>query len=114
MVPRFWGSLVPLVLLEAKNLTKMLFETAAGQKRTRWPVWGRWPHLDPATEHQESRPLKRLLHGVYEKGNFLYNFKGLEFTKSRFRGDTFKTYCCYRRTIPALEFLAMFKLTRLL
>lgn len=70
--------------------------------------------LDPTTEHQESRLLKRLLHGLYEKGNFLYNFKGLEFTKSRFRGDNFKTYCCHKRSIPALEFLAMFKLTRLL
>lgn len=70
--------------------------------------------LDPATEHQESRVLKRLMHGVYEKGNFLYNFKGLEFTKSRFRGDNFKTYCCHRRALPVLEFLAMFKLTRLL
>lgn len=70
--------------------------------------------LDSATEHQESRLLKRLLHGLYEKGNFLYNFKGLEFTKSRFRGDNFKTYCCHKRSIPALEFLAMFKLTRLL
>ncbi|MEA1079403.1 DUF2156 domain-containing protein [Marinobacter qingdaonensis] len=65
-------------------------------------------------EPQESRSLKRLLHLVYEKGNFLYNFKGLEFTKSRFRGEGFKTYCCHRRAIPALEFLAMFKLTRLL
>ena len=70
--------------------------------------------LDPATEHQESRLLKRLLHGLYEKGNFLYNFKGLEFTKSRSRGDNFKTYCCHKRSIPALEFFAMFKLTRLL
>jgi phosphatidylglycerol lysyltransferase len=70
--------------------------------------------LDSAIEHQESPLLKRLLHGLYNKGNFLYNFKGLEFTKSRFRGDNFKTYCCHKRSIPALEFLAMFKLTRLL
>ncbi len=70
--------------------------------------------LDAATEHQESRLLKRLLHALYNRGNFLYNFKGLEFTKSRFRGDNFKTYCCHKRSIPALEFLAMFKLTRLL
>jgi len=70
--------------------------------------------LDSATEQQESRLLKRLLHLVYEQGNFLYNFKGLEFTKSRFRGEVFKTYCCHRRAIPAMEFLAMFKLTRLL
>lgn len=70
--------------------------------------------LDEATEHQESRLLKQLLHKLYEHGNFLYNFKGLEFTKSRFRGEMFKTYCCHRRSVPALEFLAMFKLTRLL
>lgn len=70
--------------------------------------------LDAVTEHQESRLLKRLLHLVYDKGTFLYNFKGLEFTKSRFRGEGFKTYCCHRRAIPALEFLAMFKLTRLI
>lgn len=70
--------------------------------------------LHPETEHQESRLLKRIMHGVYEKGNFLYNFKGLEFTKSRFRGDVFKTYCCHRRALPALEFFFMFKLTRLI
>ncbi|HET8850777.1 MAG TPA: DUF2156 domain-containing protein, partial [Marinobacter sp.] len=70
--------------------------------------------IDRATEPQESRLLKGLMHSIYERCNFLYNFKGLEFTKSRFRGDTFKTYCCHRRAIPALEFLAMFKLTRLL
>ncbi|QSP96326.1 DUF2156 domain-containing protein [Marinobacter salinisoli] len=70
--------------------------------------------LDRAIEHQESRMLKKLEHLVYEKGNFLYNFKGLEFTKSRFRGEQFKTYCCHKRAIPALEFLAMFKLTRLI
>jgi phosphatidylglycerol lysyltransferase len=70
--------------------------------------------LDQKTEHQESRLLKRLLHLLCENANSLYNFKGLEFTKSRFRGDNFKTYCCHKRAIPALEFLAMFKLTRLL
>ncbi|MBZ2167330.1 DUF2156 domain-containing protein [Marinobacter sp. F4216] len=70
--------------------------------------------LDSTTEHQESRILKKLEHLVYEKGNFLYNFKGLEFTKSRFRGEQFKTYCCHKRALPALEFLAMFRLTRLI
>lgn len=70
--------------------------------------------LDKTAEHQESRLLKRILHGLYDHGNFLYNFKGLEFTKSRFRGQSFKTYCCHRRSLPALEFLAMFKLTRVL
>jgi len=70
--------------------------------------------LDQDTEHQESRLLKRIMHLLYERGGFLYNFKGLEFTKSRFRGENFKTYCCHRRALPVLEFLAMFRLTRLL
>ncbi|MGO1500511.1 MAG: DUF2156 domain-containing protein [Marinobacter sp.] len=70
--------------------------------------------LDSATEHQESPLLKRILHGLYNRGSFFYNFKGLEFTKSRFRGDNFKTYCCHKRGIPVLEFLAMFKLTQVL
>ncbi|MFE8072388.1 DUF2156 domain-containing protein [Marinobacteraceae bacterium S3BR75-40.1] len=69
--------------------------------------------LHDEMEPQESRLLKKLLHQLYERGNFLYNFKGLNFTKSRFRGDIEKTYCAHRRAIPALEFLAMFKLTRL-
>ncbi|MCH8497071.1 MAG: DUF2156 domain-containing protein [Marinobacter sp.] len=68
--------------------------------------------LDPAPEAQEARLLKRSLQLVYERGTFLYNFKGLEFTKSRFRGETTKTYCCHRGALPWLEFLAMLKLTR--
>ncbi|OZG72532.1 hypothetical protein BTA51_15560 [Hahella sp. CCB-MM4] len=70
--------------------------------------------LTKETEPQEAGLLKKLLHLVYEKGNFLYNFKGLEFTKTRFRGEVFKTYCCHSKTLPMLEFLAMFKLTRLI
>lgn len=70
--------------------------------------------LDATTEHQESPVLKRILHGLYNRGNSLYNFKGLEFTKSRFRGDNFKTYCCHKRSLPAWEFLVMFKLTQVL
>ncbi|WP_020405935.1 DUF2156 domain-containing protein [Hahella ganghwensis] len=70
--------------------------------------------LTRETEPQESRLLKKLLHMVYEKGNFLYNFKGLEFTKTRFRGEVFKTYCCHSKPLPMIEFLAMFKLTRLI
>ncbi|WP_203142537.1 DUF2156 domain-containing protein [Marinobacter mangrovi] len=68
--------------------------------------------LDKTAEPQEAKLLKKILHGLYAKGNFLYNFKGLEFTKSRFRGESFKTYCCHQRVLPTLEFLAMLKLTR--
>ncbi len=70
--------------------------------------------LAKEAEPQESKLLKKLLHVVYEKGNFLYNFKGLEFTKTRFRGEVEKTYCCHSKALPLIEFLGMFKLTRLI
>jgi phosphatidylglycerol lysyltransferase len=65
-------------------------------------------------EVQESRLLKKAFKMVYEKGNFLYNWKGLEFTKLRFRGTMEKTYVCHRSAIPAMEFISMFKLTRVI
>lgn len=70
--------------------------------------------LDPRDEPQESPRLKRLLQLIYEKGNFLYSFKGMAFTKSRFRGQYEKFYCAHRSPIPMLDFLAIVKLTRLL
>lgn len=70
--------------------------------------------LHENTEPQESRLLKRAMRLIYQKANFLYNFKGLEFTKSRFRGEVSKTYVCHQRAIPVAELLAVFKLTRLL
>src|SRR5690606_28326836 len=69
--------------------------------------------LDSTTEHQESRLLKKMLHGIYEKGNVLYSFKGLEFTHSRCRGGDFKACCCHERAIPPLGCLALCQLTRL-
>jgi phosphatidylglycerol lysyltransferase len=65
-------------------------------------------------ESQEAKGLKKMFRLVWEKGNFLYNFKGLEFTKSRFRGDIEKTYCCHKSSIPIIEFIGMFKLTRVI
>lgn len=70
--------------------------------------------LSEEMEPQESRPLKRIFKLVYEKGNFLYNFKGLEFTKSRFRGDMEKTYVCHKNPLPMIDFLSVFKLTRVI
>ncbi|MEQ6885889.1 DUF2156 domain-containing protein [Salicola sp. Rm-C-2C1-2] len=71
-------------------------------------------HLSADTEPQESRMLKSICRGLYERGNRFYNFKGLDFTKSRFRGEMKKTYCCHKPALPMLEFLAMFRLTRLI
>ena len=47
-------------------------------------------------EDQESRPLRLIQKQIYAWGNSLYNFKGLEFAKSRFQGQVVKTYFCHR------------------
>jgi lysylphosphatidylglycerol synthetase-like protein (DUF2156 family) len=51
---------------------------------------------------------------IRERMDFLYNFKGLEFAKSRFQGRVARTYCCHRRALPALAMTAMFRLTRII
>lgn len=65
-------------------------------------------------EPQESRLLRATLGVIRERMDFLYNFKGLEFAKSRFQGRVVKTYCCHRHALPALAMTAMFRLTRII
>ena len=65
-------------------------------------------------EPQESRLLRTTLAVIRERMDFLYNFKGLEFAKSRFQGRVEKTYCCHRHALPALAMTAMFRLTRII
>jgi lysylphosphatidylglycerol synthetase-like protein (DUF2156 family) len=65
-------------------------------------------------EAQESRPLRMTMSVIRERMDFLYNFKGLEFAKSRFQGRIEKTYCCHRSAMPALAMTAMFRLTRII
>ncbi|WP_369601512.1 DUF2156 domain-containing protein [Hahella sp. SMD15-11] len=71
-------------------------------------------HFITDDEPFEAPLLKRTERLIYEKCNFLYNFKGLAFTKTRFRGELQPTYCAHRKAVPLVEFLAMFKLTRLI
>jgi phosphatidylglycerol lysyltransferase len=65
-------------------------------------------------EAQESRVLRATMSLIRERMDFLYNFKGLEFAKSRFQGRIEKTYCCHRSAMPALAMTAMFRLTRII
>jgi phosphatidylglycerol lysyltransferase len=65
-------------------------------------------------EPQESRLLRATMAAIRERMDFLYNFKGLEFAKSRFQGRIEKTYCCHRSALPALAMTAMFRLTRII
>jgi len=69
--------------------------------------------LDAPASH-ESNMLKGIMKFVYEKCNFLYNFKGLHFTKSRFRGEEFKIYYCHRRNLPTRDILGVMLLSNLL
>lgn len=70
--------------------------------------------MDPAIEPQESRLLRATMSVIRERMDFLYNFKGLEFAKSRFQGRIARTYCCHRNAMPALAMTAMFRLTRII
>lgn len=65
-------------------------------------------------EEHDAKGLNAAFKLVREKGNSLYNFKGLEFTKSRFRGEIERTYVCHKSPVPIVEFIAMFKLTRVI
>jgi len=70
--------------------------------------------MDGGVEPQESRLLRATMSLIRERMDFLYNFKGLEFAKSRFQGRIEKTYCCHRSAMPALAMTAMFRLTRII
>lgn len=66
--------------------------------------------LDDENAPYESGLLKNAERLIYRYGNFIYNFKGIEFTKSRFEGKTHRFYCAHQYRFPALKLLAMFKL----
>ncbi|MEW9900179.1 DUF2156 domain-containing protein [Chitinivorax sp. PXF-14] len=65
-------------------------------------------------EPQESKILRKMMAVIRERGDMLYNFKGLEFAKARFNGVVEKTYCCHRNALPGLAMVAMFRLTRII
>jgi phosphatidylglycerol lysyltransferase len=65
-------------------------------------------------EPQESCVLRMTMSVIRERMDFLYNFKGLEFAKSRFQRKVEKTYCCHRNAMPAFAMTAMFRLTRII
>ncbi|PID43705.1 MAG: hypothetical protein CSB48_04750 [Proteobacteria bacterium] len=65
-------------------------------------------------EPQESRLVKKAMRLCYEHANFLYNFKGIEFTKSRFRGEVERTYICHKRAVPVFDFVGMFRILNII
>ncbi len=66
--------------------------------------------MDYPVKNHESSPLRWMQEMTLKYANFLYNFKGIDFTKSRFRGEEEPTYAVHKRAIPAKEFVCMFKI----
>jgi len=62
----------------------------------------------------ESKLTKKLIRLLYDYGNGIYSFKGIYFTKSRFRGDDYPTFCSHRRNVPLREIITLFKISNLL
>ena len=65
-------------------------------------------------EDQESTMTRLFIQKVYDWGNFIYNFKGLEFAKSRFHGKNVKVFYCHYHPFPIISILAMSRMSRLI
>ena len=61
----------------------------------------------------ESRIVKLMIRFLYKYGNMVYSFKGLYFTKSRFQGKDYKTFCAHKERLPVKSFLSMFRLANI-
>jgi phosphatidylglycerol lysyltransferase len=62
----------------------------------------------------ESGIVKTIIRLLYRYGNILYSFKGLYFTKSRFEGTDYKTFCSHRQKLPIKAFLTLFKMANII
>lgn len=62
----------------------------------------------------ESAAFRKVLQIIYRHGNRLYNFEGVRFAKSRFRGREQPVFMAHRSRLPLLHGLALLRLTRLI
>jgi phosphatidylglycerol lysyltransferase len=77
----------------------------------RWMNLGLSPLSQRTLAPLRSSPLTNaLLSGLYRFGNGIYNFKGIEFTKSRFGGEELPVYCCHQSQLPLREIFSVFHL----
>ena len=67
--------------------------------------------LDDEDAVHEAGLLKSIERLIFKYGNFIYNFKGIAFTKSRFQGKANKFYSAHKWSFPAVKLLTMFKLS---
>jgi phosphatidylglycerol lysyltransferase len=62
----------------------------------------------------ESVILKKIIRLLYRYGNWIFSFKGLYFTKSRFDGVDHKTFCAHKGMLPTRAFLTLFRLSNVI
>lgn len=67
--------------------------------------------VDDRDYPSESALQKKINRLIYRYGNWIFSFKGLYFTKSRFEGVERKVYGAHKGMLPTLPFLTMFKLS---
>jgi phosphatidylglycerol lysyltransferase len=66
--------------------------------------------LNEQNRSYESWLLKNIERLIYRYGNFIYNFKGINFTKSRFQGQQNNFYCAHKWSLPVIKLISIFKL----
>ncbi len=66
--------------------------------------------LDYPVKDCESKVLRWMLEFTSKHLNYFYNFKGIEFTKSRFRGVEEPTFAVHKGILPAKDFVSMFRI----
>lgn len=58
--------------------------------------------------------MERAFRFMFEKCNFMYNYKGLEFSKSRFEGDRLPVYLSHKTKLPVIEVASIFKISKVI
>jgi lysylphosphatidylglycerol synthetase-like protein (DUF2156 family) len=54
---------------------------------------------------------KKIVRFLFQHGNRIYSFKGIHFTKSRFKGTEYRTFCSHKGKLPFREIITLFKLS---
>jgi len=70
--------------------------------------------LDSEIQKHESRSLRYLLKFIYKYGGFQYNFKGMEFTKARYKGNKEIIYVGHKYSFPLWALIAIFRKSRII
>ncbi len=65
-------------------------------------------------ETSESKLLKSIGRLIFKYFNFLYNFKGVAFTKSRFRGKANRFYAAHKWYFPAAKLITLFRISNVI